>query len=344
MKSHQANSIKMPKLNWGFIILSFVGMMVCFSLQSLVRYQLIYKYKIINSNFLTFLQLSSYSLSGAYLTYRVTTKQFDVTLHGNNMIIAVLVTIAMLLTNFSSLRLSESTQVLFRSVRLIPLMISNIFIFQKPHPIPVILGVCCMVCALVAFAIDEFSGITKFDMPGIIATMLSICFDSLSSNLIEKSLNAENINLYKIMSNIFGFSFILITIFTSVQGELLHGLQLVIRQPHSLYLILLFTLAGHAGTVILFSIIRRYGCIAGGALISMGKPIVSYIRQPKFTHVTLFSVVLLSFGVMLNIVAVSLDKNEDSDDPENAKQNIVVEFPICDCPDEGEEEEEHLSA
>ncbi|EAX99894.1 hypothetical protein TVAG_222550 [Trichomonas vaginalis G3] len=301
-------------------------MMISFSIQSLARYQLILEYKLSNPNFLTFLQLSSFLFSSIYVVYRISKKQFELSRYYNVIFISILVTVAMILTNYSSFKLTESTQILFRSPRLIPIMISNIFIFQKSHSILVVLGICCMVCALVAFAIDEFSEVAHFDMRGIIATMFSICIDSFASNLEEKVLMEDDAGIYPTLCLVFGLSNIYMIIFNIFNGDFLNGLSIIHKYPECIPYVALFTLSGHFGFYILFNITKRYGCIAGCALVSIGKPIMSFIRQPKFTHMTFFSIILLSFGIMLNVISVSLGKSVDY--VETKDQAAVAQFPL----------------
>lgn len=335
MKVEQSQFVT-QKLSWGFLVLTFTGMMISFSLHSFARGQLITQYKFTNPYFLTFLQLLSFCFSGIDIGYCVVSRKLDSNKCGASLFLSILIMVSSLLGNISCLRLSESTQILFRSVRLVPLMISNIYIFQKSHSVLVVLGICCIVCALVAFSIDQFSGGTRFDMHGIASTMLVMCFDSLAYNLAEKLVMTEGTKLYSTISDIYGTSFILIFAVTIVQGEILSGMKSVINNLASLGMIALYTISGHIGIIILYTVIKKYGCIAGNTLQSIGRPVITYIKAPKFTHITLFSVITMSFGIMLNIISVSLSKIPDYYDTSN-HISIAQEFPLIAGDDENEE-------
>jgi adenosine 3'-phospho 5'-phosphosulfate transporter B3 len=173
---------------WLIIIVASFGIFATFLLHGIGHEKLCSHFKFTETLFLTFTQFVGYAgLCLPTLISNVRTRFAN--LHApmrTYVITAFGLIMSMTLANLSAIRLSYVTEVMFRSSKLIPVMIGNvIFLHQRPRLSEVMLVV-LIVFGLIGISLGDFRGKNKFDFSGLVAVVSSLCFDALASNMEEK--------------------------------------------------------------------------------------------------------------------------------------------------------------
>ncbi|EAY04432.1 hypothetical protein TVAG_396180 [Trichomonas vaginalis G3] len=226
-------------------------------------------------------------------------------------IFATVVTLAVSLSHYASMSLSPSTQVLFKSVRLIPVIVGSIAILKQSPPTPTVVSVCFIVCGLVALAIGNFSGKTRFDRNGIAAIMLTLCLDAVFSNFAEKMLKIDGIPILELISVSYLVGSIISIASSFSSGMFQSNIDAIQNNPRVIMYLALFSIFAALGNLIFYLLIGIFGCIVATIILSLRGPIVSFIKLPKFGQLYIYAIILISVGFSLLTCSQKEEKEPD---------------------------------
>jgi len=145
--------------------------------------------------------------------------------------IALWMAIARGLTNLSLEFISFPTQVIFKSMKLLPIMIGSVFYLSNNHSVEEWISVSLLALSAAIFSVGDRQVAPDFNFTGIIIVLLSLIGDAAHSNSQERVLKQLKAGFLETMffSNFFGL--ILVLIVCIVQGELEGALAYCYKNP-----------------------------------------------------------------------------------------------------------------
>ena len=329
--------------HWVIIIIGSCGVFGSFLLNGLAHEKLCKHFQFSETIFLTFAQFLGYtslSLPSAFKLFKYRSEiKTPLSLY---LLTSVLLGLSMSLANYAALRLNYATEVLFKSSKLIPVMIGNIiFLKKKPKPIDVV-SVCLIVVGLAGISLGDFRGKNKFNIDGVIAVILSLCCDAVASNMQDKIMSIYGASQDEIITFLYGIGSILIGLVSIANGQMVSGIHRVSRNPTSLLYIFLFSFLGAIGIQFVYLIMKVFGSLLTVMVTSLRKALtvlMSFIvyKDKKFTQLHAFAIFMIASGLSLNIY----EKNRGKKKEENAEEELLENFVDVDNNDTSEEDQ-HL--
>lgn len=295
---------KWPK--WAVLILVIPGIFTSFLLQGLAHEQLYETFKFKETMFLTFLQFIGYaSLSLPYVFKIIIGKAPLKAKFYLYLITSMSLVLTMSLGNFASLRLSYATSVLFKSSKLIPVMIGNVVLLKKTPKLTEIISGLLIVAGLIGISIGDMKGKNKFDTLGLIAVSLALSFDAIASNLEDKLMSVYGSSQDEVITLLYGLGSMITGIIALVTGDMKNGIARVYEQPTSILYIALFAFLGAIGVQFVYLTMKVFGSLFTVMVTSVRKAFtvcLSFIVFPKnFTAYHGAAIISLVTGMTLNI-------------------------------------------
>jgi adenosine 3'-phospho 5'-phosphosulfate transporter B3 len=323
---------------WLIIVFSSFGIFATFLLHGIGHEKLCSHFKFTETLFLTFTQFLGYAaFSFPTLIWNIRTRFAN--LHApirTYIITAFGLIMSMTLANFSAIRLSYATEVMFRSSKLIPVMIGNVIFLHKRPRASEVVSVVLIVFGLIGISLGDFRGKNKFDLPGLVAVVLSLCFDALASNMEEKVMSHYGATQSELISMIYSMGALLIGVMAVATGQMSDGIEKVVAQPLSLVYLFLFAVLGALGIQFVYLVMKVFGSLVTVMTTSLRKGltvILSFVvfKDKKFTTWHGWAILLLSTGTGLNIYLKTAKKRDPSLEEEemlNSLQPVEIEQKI----------------
>ena len=295
----------LPK--WAIMAIGVVGVFGSFMLQGTAHESIFNKYKLKDSLFLTFVQFLSY----ASLSFRffVDLARKKAKLHAPfwfYVATALFLVGSMALSNFSLERISYPTQVLFRSSKLIPVMLGSFFFLKKRYSITEILAVILIVVGLIGISVSDKKFQNKFDTIGLIAVIASLFCDAFASNLEDKAFSTYQAPQSEVIAIIYLIGSLLVGAVSIPTGQFTEGIKICAKEPGLVVQIILFSYLGALGIQFIYLLIKSFGSVATVMITSLRKAFtvcLSFIMFPEkvFTIYHFFSILSIAAGIALNI-------------------------------------------
>jgi len=224
----------------------------------------------------------------------------------NYFILSCFMVITMGLSNVACIYLNYPTQVLFKSCKLIPVMIGGRFILQRSYTlleyvssILLCMGLC--VLTLANKYIDAFS----FDPRGVLLISGALIGDAFIGNLQEKTMRTYNVHQRELVyySYTIGCGYLLFI--SLITGELISALQFCAQNPMTYYWMTLFSLLGYIGIIFVLAMIKVFGAFIAMTVTSCRKVTtiaLSFVLFPKpLTIQYIIAACLVFFGISVHI-------------------------------------------
>lgn len=221
-------------------------------------------------------------------------------------ILSLLTIATMGLSNASLGYLNYPTQVIFKSSKLIPVMIGGVIIQGKRYGVLDVASCLLMTIGVVSFTAVDFTVLPKFHPAGVLLISGALCADAAIGNYQElclkkyKSSNAEMV-LYS-----YGIGFLLLLIGNVlVQPALTTRLLFhVLYNPQVLSMIFAFSLTGYLGILFVLHLVRTFGALLAVTVTTCRKAltiVLSFVFFSKpFTIWYLFAGLLVVCGIGVN--------------------------------------------
>lgn len=215
------------------------------------------------------------------------------------------------LSNFSLERLNFPTQVLFRSSKLIPVMIGNYVFLKRKYSLKEVLAVLLIVVGLIGISMSDTLAKNKFDFVGLVAVVLSLVFDAFASNLEEKAFSGYGAPKNEVIAMIYLLGSLEIGFVALCTSQIKNGYQHCQEEPMLMFFIILFSYLGAVGIQFVYTLIQTFGSLIAVMVTSLRKAFtvcLSFILYPDkvFTIFHLLSIVLIAMGIGLNVYSKHL--------------------------------------
>lgn len=311
---------------WLVMLIGAGGVFLCFLLHGIAHEKLIKHYNIRETFFLTFIQFVGYSAlslptAGAIVTGK---RQLRAPLW-TYVLTSLSLAFSMSLTNFASVRISYATGVLFKSSKLIPVMIGNVIFLKKKPKISEALSVVLIVMGLVGISLGDFKGKNNFDIAGIIAISASLICGAVASNMEDKVMSQYGASQDELISMLYSLGAIAMAVLSITSGQMSSGLGKIADNPASIVFIGFFSLLGALGIQFVYLTMKVFGSLITVMITSVRKALtvcLSFLlfKDKVFTTWHATSVIAITIGMTINIIEKTKGKKGVSKSQEEEEQ------------------------
>lgn len=302
----------LPK--WTILMIGVAGVFAFFLLQGTAHEQIFGKYKCRESLFLTFIQFLCYSSLSAKTFIQLITGKTK--LHAPfwfYFVTAFALVGSMALSNYSLERISYPTQVLFRSSKLIPVMLGSFFFLKKKYSCLEIFSVFLIVAGLIGISMSDKKVHNKFDTAGLIAVIASLFCDAFASNLEERAFSNYQAPQSEVIAIIYLIGSFFIGALSLPTGQFTKGIKQCKEQPGLVVQIIIFSYLGAVGIQFVYLLIKTFGSVVSVMVTSLRKAFtvcLSFLlfADKKFTGYHFMSIVSILVGISLNSYGKSKSK------------------------------------
>jgi len=228
------------------------------------------------------------------------------TLRGH-LYIAVAMTFARGLTNTSLQYLNYPTQVIFKSMKLITVMIGSVVMLRKSFSKYEYLSVAMLVGSAVLFSLGDVDVAPEASTYGLIVVVLSLVADSFHSNTQEMVLRNQKAPTSEVMfySNMFAAGCSLV--YCLLTGELFEALAFGAQHPILYILFISRSVVIFLGVQSFLTMMKHFGAVTATTVTTVRKILTilaSFIFFPKpFTIKYFYGIVMFVASVVVSIKA-----------------------------------------
>jgi len=210
-------------------------------------------------------------------------------------------------TNLSVERLAYPTAVLFKSSKLIPVMLGGFLFLKKRYSLIEVLSIGMIVCGLIGISYSDKISKNKFDLWGVALSIISLCFDAVASNLQEKALDTYGASQTEVMSMMYLIGSACSLLVSIVTGQLTSAIERCAANPLVVWYLASFSFLGAVGVHFVYLLMKTFGSLITVMVTSTRKAFtvcLSFLlfRGKKFTLYHLLSVCAIAAGIALNYV------------------------------------------
>lgn len=226
-------------------------------------------------------------------------------------------TFARSLTLFSLVHLSYPTQVIFKSLKLLIVLIGSMLCFGKRYSVLECVGHCSMVLAALLFSLGDLSTAqTRFDEMGVVLVLASLIFDSVHANFQEYALRSCGANSSELMIFSNGIAAVLSGVMCIASSEVFAVMEYVDANPSIWLLFLVRSMAIYIGAVAYLALTKRFGAVSASEVTTARKVltiITSYLLFPKpFVRLHSFGSMTFLTAVLISLYAKRLSAENKS--------------------------------
>jgi len=211
------------------------------------------------------------------------------------------------LSNSAVAHLNFTTFCMFKSSKLIPVMIGSMIILRKKYSLLNILAVILMTIGLIFFTLADSNLYPDFETYGVVLVMSALIADAVIGNIQEKAMKKyKSSNTEMILySYSIGFFYILLwELFAT--NNLLTAIHFCNQFPNETYgYIFIYSFFGYFGLNVVLTLVKQFGALVTVTVTSFRKAItifLSFILFSKpFTFQYVWSGILVLIGIYLNL-------------------------------------------
>lgn len=228
-------------------------------------------------------------------------------------------------TNYSLKYLNYPTRVMFKSSKVIPVMVVSVLLQGKRYTNIEYLGTFILVLGIVIFTIGDSEVSPKFDIKGVALISLGVIFDALTSNYEEKSFfRGLKCSQAEVMmwASIFGSIWATLGMF--VNGTLFPSIGFAMQNPNMVFSVFSFAVMGYCSSIFILVLIKHFGATEAEIVKSCRKVftiILSFLTVAKpITFMHIVGGLIFTLSILLSVYAKkhkkSPIKTSDSNDRE----------------------------
>uniref|UniRef100_H2YAE5 Adenosine 3'-phospho 5'-phosphosulfate transporter 2 n=1 Tax=Ciona savignyi TaxID=51511 RepID=H2YAE5_CIOSA len=211
--------------------------------------------------------------------------------------------------------LNYPTQIMFKSSKLIPVMIGGILIQGKTFSIIDFISCLLMTIGLITFTLTDQKVSPNFDPTGIVLISLALCSDAAIGNIQEvtfkkhKSSNAELV-LYS-----FGIGFLILLLVNSMVGDVFKAVIVLKSNINIIFALFLFSFTGYIGILFVLHLVRTFGALLAVTVTTCRKAVsmvLSFVFFAKpFSIMYVWGGLLVLVGISVNIYSKNKSKVDE---------------------------------
>jgi len=293
------------KVQFGICVL---GVLICFCAYGCMQ-EFIFKIDGFQYGwYLTFIQFSIYSLiaKGERHIMQENNRRCPM---NDYYLIAFFMVITLGSSNSACAYLSYPTQVMFKSCKLIPVMLGGKIILQRSYmlleylsALLLVIGLCTLTMADMSASHDTSRDVTQlFNPTGLVLILISLGGDAFISNLQEKSMKTYDISQTEMVyyCHLIGSSYLFV--FLLVNGQLFSAFSFCWNKPYVYICMILFSIFGYLGIQFVLVMIKLFDAFVAMTVTTCRKIItiaLSFLFFPKPFTFQYFVAAVFVFGGM----------------------------------------------
>ena len=256
--------------------------------------------------YLIFVQFGFYSIFG-FTEWKLILKESSVKIPIKTyFLLAFMVLMSMALYNFSLGYLNFPTYVLFKSCKLIPVMIGGILIQNKKYHFFDYLSCILMNIGLSWFILADREVQTEFSYIGVLSILMALCCSAIIPNTQEKMMKQYFAPNSEVVSFTYAIGCAYMFVWLLVTGNFIPGFLYYLQDPFHCYgFTMLYSVTGYGGVVFVLVLKRTVGALTAVTVTTCRKVvtiILSFLLFPKpFTMQYVWSGVIFLLGIALNM-------------------------------------------
>jgi adenosine 3'-phospho 5'-phosphosulfate transporter B3 len=292
---------------WVVLFIGTGGVFVCFLLNGIAHEHLIKRYHITGTFFLTFIQFLGYSALSLRTGVQILTRHFRLAAPiwaylGTSLCL----TFSMSLTNYAAVRLSYATGVVFKSCKLIPVMIGNVIVLHKRPSSSEILSVFLIVFGLISLSLGDLKGKNNFHIGGIVAISVALICGATASNMEDKVMSQWGASQHELISRLYSCGAALMLLLGLVTGEMQPGLNQIAADPWAIVFLLLFSILGAVAVQFVYLTMKVFGSLVTVMVTSVRRALtvcLSFLvfRDKVFTTWHAVAMIVITVGMSINV-------------------------------------------
>ncbi|KAK8377398.1 hypothetical protein O3P69_013791 [Scylla paramamosain] len=221
-------------------------------------------------------------------------------------VIAFLTVGTMGFSNSSVGYLNYPTQVIFKSCKLIPVMIGSVLILGKRYSFAEVLACICMSVGLIWFTLADSTVQPTFSITGVVLVSLALLCDAVIGNVQEGAIKKYSEGATHVVLYSYSIGFFIILAGLVMTNQLLSAASFAAQFPWEVYgRGILLSAAGFCGVQVVLTLVTLHGALLAVTVTTCRKAIticLSFIFFSKpFTIQYVWGGLLVIAGIYLNI-------------------------------------------
>ncbi|XP_022129134.2 adenosine 3'-phospho 5'-phosphosulfate transporter 2 [Pieris rapae] len=220
-------------------------------------------------------------------------------------ILAALTLGTMSLSNLALSYLNYPTQLIFKSCKLIPVMLGSIIILGKRYGFLDYVAAIIMCIGLTMFTLADSKTSPNFNFIGVLVISLALLCDAIIGNVQEKAMKQFQATNNEVVFYSYAIASIYLLVITGVSGILKDGFIYCSEDPITMYFnIFLLSISGYMGLQAVLTLVRISGATVAVTVTTMRKAlsiVISFLMFSKpFVFQYIWSGVLVVLAIYLN--------------------------------------------
>jgi len=219
-------------------------------------------------------------------------------------LIAFFMVVTMGMSNTACTYLPYATQVLFKSSKLIPVMIGGKLLLNKQYSLFDYISAAFIVVGLITMTLGDVNVVYGWNITGIFLLCGALTGDAFTSNLQERVMKKYRVTQREMVSysHSIGCCYLLVIL---VCSELSDAFWFCFQHPQTYAIMILFALFGYLGIQCILAMIRTFDSLIAMIVTSCRKVVtilLSFILFPKpFSYNYIFAVLFVFSGISCQI-------------------------------------------
>lgn len=225
---------------------------------------------------------------------------------GTFVVIAFFTVATMGLSNSSLAYLNYPTQVVFKSCKLIPVMLGGVLIQRKRYGPRDYLASGLLSLGLIVFTLADVKISPRYSVTGMVLISLALCADAVIGNIQERVMRKNDVTAVEMVHKSYkiGIGFLLVVCIAT--GELFNAFAFCAEHSVTKTYIpmVLFATSGYIGVNFVLALVKEYGALTAVTVTTLRKAVtmvLSFVIFPKpFTIGYVWGGLILLAGLALN--------------------------------------------
>jgi adenosine 3'-phospho 5'-phosphosulfate transporter B3 len=245
----------------------------------------------------------------------------------HHLVVALAMTASRGLTNKSLEYLNYPTQVIFKSMKLITVMIGSIFILRQRFTVLEYVSAVALVLSAILFSLGDVAETPELgSYVGFVIVVLSLFADALHSNTQEQLLKKHQASVTEAMLFTNGFAAVMSFGWVVVSGELQPAMAFCANFPQAYLLFVVRAAVIYLGVLCFVLVIGAFGVVTATGITTVRKIltiIVSFLLFPK----PISSRHVLGFFIFCGGIAVTIWDQKRKTEAKNAAATTLRPTP-----------------
>lgn len=204
--------------------------------------------------------------------------------------------------------LNYPTEVIFKSCKLVPVLIGSVLIQRKRHTFIEFMAAISMCVGLALFTLADSQVSPNFNTFGIFLISMALVCDAAIGNVQEKAMREYRAPNHEVVFYSYGIGFIYLLVIMIGTGHFYAGLKFCANYPVQTYgYAFVFSITGYLGIQIVLTLVRTTGAPIAATVTTARKAVticLSFLFFAKpFTWQYVWSGLIVVLGIYLNVIS-----------------------------------------